>query len=117
MKNNFVFKLFKILVVVLPISLTSCSDSSVFSKTSLDPYTINKRKPLIMPPDMLLRPPEKEESRIKINEKVDYKNNQKENTLDDILLGTNTLSNKINRKRKKEIIYNILKKEAGAILN
>ena len=117
MKNNFVIKLLKILVFALLISLTSCSGSSIFSKASLDPYTINKRKPLIMPPDMLLRPPEKEESRIKIKEKVDYKNNQKESTLDDILLGTNTLSNKINRKRRKEIIYNILKKEAGAILN
>ena len=117
MKNNFVFKLFKILVVVLPISLTSCSGSSVFSKTSLDPYTINKRKPLIMPPDMLLRPPGKEEGKSKIKKKVDYKNNREERTLDDILLGKNTLSNKINSKKKREIIYNILSKEAGAILN
>ena len=117
MKNKSIINPLKILLFALLISLTSCSGSSFFSKASLDPYTINKKKPLIMPPDMLLRPPEKEGSSIKIKEKVDYKNNQKESTLDDILLGTNTLSNKINRKRKKEIIYNILRKEAGAILN
>ena len=117
MKNKSIINPLKILVFALLISLTSCSGSSFFSKASLDPYTINKKKPLIMPPDMLLRPPGKEEGKSKIKKKVDYKNNREERTLDDILLGKNTLSNKINSKKKREIIYNILSKEAGAILN
>ena len=101
MKNKSIINPLKILVFALLISLTSCSGSSFFSKASLDPYTINKKKPLIMPPDMLLRPPGKEESKSKIKKKADYKNNIEESTLDDILLGKNTLSNKINNKKKK----------------
>ena len=103
----------------LSLILVSCGGSSFFSKKTLDPYTLTKKRPLIMPPDMVLRPPGKEEASMKnssnpISEEAAYENDL---SIDDILLGNKNSNKKKRRKKDKDLISDILKAKAQVILN
>ena len=108
-----------LLLIKLSLVLVSCGGSSFFSKKTLDPYTLTKKRPLIMPPDMVLRPPGKEQTSMKnssnpISEEDAYEN---ELGIDDILLGNKNSNKKKRSKKDKDLISDILKAKAQVILN
>ncbi|MBJ57850.1 MAG: hypothetical protein CMP24_06385 [Rickettsiales bacterium] len=108
-----------LLLIKLSLVLVSCGGSPLFSKKTLDPYTLTKKRPLIMPPDMVLRPPGKEQVSMKnssnsISEEDAYEN---ELSIDDILLGKKNSNKKKRSKQDKELITDILKAKAQVILN
>lgn len=107
----------RILLTLFCLALASCGGSSIFSRSTLDPYTVTKKTPLIMPPDMLLRPPGKEDpSIIKRNSATQNSFTEVELSVDDILLGDGQIKKKSSSKKKINIISNILKTKPGVIL-
>ena len=106
---------FKFFIIAL--GLASCDGPSIFSRSTIDPYTITKKTPLIMPPDMQLRPPGTQESSMSNRKKLANENLNEENlSVDDILFGTNQKIIKNSKSMEKKIIKNILKSKSGAIL-
>ena len=115
----------KILIVLIILLVGACSNKKLedmgLLKKKASEYSIARKAPLIMPPDMYLSPPEIEKEIIKTNIK---KNDEVVVTLDDILLGEEKNSSKKNKKIKrkkinnrKQIIKTILRTKAAVVLN
>ena len=110
---------------IIVLLVCSCSSKKLenlgLSKKKASEYAIARNVPLVMPPDMLLSPPEKEKKLKKIN----LKKNEVV-TLDDILLDKDVSfenKNKSKRKKKKKlynkekIVERILRAKAAIVLN
>ena len=99
MKTN----LLRFLAVLISFYLTSCSynalENAGLIKKKANEYSVARKAPLEMPPDMYLRPPEEE---IRKNLKVDIKEKE-QMSLDDILAGKNTKKNKYLKKTNQEL--------------
>ena len=116
---------FKIAIVFL-VFLSSCSNNRLESlgliKKKTTEYSISKKAPLEMPPDMYLRPPK--------SSKEERNNRNVSNitseivSLDDILSGKTTISEKKKNKnsakktniKNRNIINKILKTKASIVL-
>ena len=115
----------KLISIFLSVFILSCSEKSMqkigLRKEQVDTYTVSKKKPLIMPPDMTLRPPNEaslEKSYNKNSQFVDDRSN--DITIEEILTGDKTRKNKSKAEKKKsvsELLLNILKTKTDAILN
>ena len=115
----------KLISIVLSLFLFACSEKSMqkigLRKEQADAYTVRKKQPLIMPPDLTLRPPSEaslERSYNKDSLFVDDRNS--DITIDEILIGDKSRKN-ISKVKKKisssELLLNILKTKTDAILN
>ena len=122
MKNNIIRKT---LIGVIILIVSSCSNKKLESlgvlKKKANEYSIVRKAPLVMPPDMYLSPPQEKEKQTPINKK---KLDDSQITLDDILLGKNSSAAKMDtiRKNKKtnkkeKVIKKILRAKATIILN
>ena len=122
MKNKIISK---ILIGIIALIVSACSNKKLENlgvlKKKANEYSIARKAPLVMPPDMYLSPPKEKEKQIQIKRK---KNNDAELTLDDILLGKtpSNVKKKTRRKIKKvykeeKIIKKILRTKATIILN
>ena len=122
MQNNITSK-FLIGIIVLIIS--ACSNKKLENlgvlKKKASEYSIERKAPLVMPPDMFLSPPGEKKKLVEINrKKIDGSNL----TLDDILLEKKLdavkKNNRSKRKKlykKEEIIEKILRTKAIVVLN
>ena len=115
----------KILIGIIALMVSACSNKELENlgvlKKKANEYSITRKAPLVMPPDMYLSPPKKKE---KLTTKNIKKTDDSEITLDDILLGkTPTIVKKSIRKKikkiynKEKIIKTILRTKATIILN
>ena len=92
--------------------IVSCSNEKLtkmgFVKTKTNQFSVSRKSPLEMPPDMYLRPPKLE----KIQNSGNLSN--EEASLDDILANTNTAKENKNKKslRDKRILQKILNADA-----
>ena len=120
MKNKI---LSKILIGIIALIASGCSNKKLenlgFLKKKANEYSIARKAPLVMPPDMYLSPPQEKEKQIK-RKKISHS----EVTLDDILLGKTPSTVKKNTRRKikkvykkEKIIKKILRAKATIILN
>lgn len=110
--------------IALLFLLQSCSNKGLENlgllKQKANEYAIARKAPLVMPPDMYLRPPKEEKKPIKSNKKNLGKF---EETLEDILLEDDILLSEKNSKRRKRlpnkdkrIVKKILKTKASIVL-
>lgn len=115
----------KILIGIIALIVSACSNKKLENlgllKKKASEYSIARKAPLVMPPDMYLSPPQEKEKSIGTKRK---KNDDSEVALDDILLGKNPSIVKKNTKRKikkvykkEKIIKKILRTKAIIILN
>ena len=115
----------KILIGITALIVSACSNQKLenlgFLKKKANEYSITRNAPLVMPPDMYLRPPQEKEKLIETKRK---KIDDSEVTLDDILLGKTPSAVKKNKRRKikkvykqEKIIKKILRTKATIILN
>lgn len=115
----------KILIGITALIVSACTNNKLDSlgvlKKKSNEYSIARKAPLVMPPDMYLSPPQEKEQLITTNKK---KFEDSKITLDDILLGKtpSTVKKNIRRKNKKinkkeKIIKEILRAKATIILN
>jgi len=122
MKNKIISK---ILIGIIALIASACSNKKLENlgvlKKKANEYSIARKAPLVMPPDMYLSPPQEKEKQIRIKRK---NINDSEVTLDDILLGKTPSTVKKNKRRKikkvykkEKIIKKILRTEATIILN
>ena len=122
MKNKIISK---ILIGIIALILSACSNKKLENlgllKKKANEYSIARKAPLVMPPDMYLSPPQEKEKQTPINKK---KLDDSQITLDDILLGKNSSAAKMDtiRKNKKtnkkeKVIKKILRAKATIILN
>ncbi len=108
MYNLFLIKVFSFCLIFLP--LVSCS---YLTPEAPNEYTVSKQSPLIMPPDMNMRPPQE---KVKNNiTSASTKPSKIEKNIEDILTGqdSNTVNkkevkNKNNRYKKKMLVRKIL---------
>ena len=108
----------KICILISCIFLSSCGS---FQQQSSNEYTVTKKSPLIMPPDMNMTPPGEGEKNNKSYDK--YINKNEIFSVEDILIGessnkkiTNNKSVKKNKFIKKNLVQRILRKKAFKIL-
>lgn len=122
MKNKIISK---ILIGIIALIASACSNKKLenlgFLKKKANEYSIARKAPLVMPPDMYLSPPQEKEKQIQTKRK---KISDSDVTLDDILLGKTPSTVKKNTRRKikkvykkQEIIKKILRAKATIILN
>ena len=122
MKNKIISK---ILIGIIALILSACSNKKLENlgvlKKKASEYSIARKAPLVMPPDMYLSPPQEKEKQIQTKIK---KINDSEVTLDDILLGKTPSAVKKNKRKKikkvykkEKIIKKILRTKATIILN
>ena len=122
MKNKIISK---ILIGIIALIASACSNKKLenlgFLKKKANEYSIARKAPLVMPPDMYLSPPQEKEKQIQTKRK---KISDSDVTLDDILLGKTPSTVKKNTRRKikkvykkEEIIKKILRAKATIILN
>ena len=122
MKNKIISK---ILIGIIALTVSACSNKKLENlgvlKKKANEYSIARKAPLVMPPDMYLSPPQEKEKLIETKRK---KIDDSEVTLDDILLGKNPSTVKKNTRRKvkkvyqkEKIIKKILRTKATIILN
>ena len=122
MKNKIISK---ILIGIIALIVSACSNKKLENlgilKKKANEYSIARKAPLVMPPDMYLSPPQEKEKQIRIKRK---NINDSEVTLDDILLGKTPSTVKKNKRRKikkvykeEKIIKKILRTKATIILN
>jgi hypothetical protein len=115
----------KILIGITALIVSACSNQKLenlgFLKKKANEYSIARNAPLVMPPDMYLRPPQEKEKLIETKRK---KIDDSEVTLDDILLGKTPSAVNKNKRRKikkvykqEKIIKKILRTKATIILN
>ena len=115
----------KILIGIITLIVCACSNKKLENlgllKKKANEYSIARKAPLVMPPDMYLSPPQEKEKQIRIKRK---NINDSEVTLDDILLGKTPSTVKKNKRRKikkvykkEKIIKKILRTKATIILN
>ena len=120
MKNKIISK---ILIGIIALIVSACSNKKLENlgvlKKKANEYSIARKAPLVMPPDMYLSPPQEKEKQIK-RKKISHS----EVTLDDILLGKTPSTVKKNTRRKikkvykkEKIIKKILRTKATIILN
>ena len=115
-KKLMIKKCFSILFLFL---LSSCS---FLNPQSSNEFTVTKKSPLIMPPDMNMTPPEKKgEIKRVSNTRKSYNNNDKV-SIEDILTGE-IKKKKINTKNiekikqtRKKLVNKILRTKASKIL-
>ena len=112
-------KIKKLYVLICCILLSSCG---LFQQQSSNEYTVTKKSPLIMPPDMNMAPPGKSE---KNNKSYNKKNVNKDEkfSIEDILIGNvNNRKNTVNKNTKKNkyiknnLVKRILRTKAFKIL-
>ena len=122
MKNKIISK---ILIGIIALIAGACSNKKLENlgvlKKKANEYSIARKAPLVMPPDMFLSPPQEKEKRVQTKRK---KIDDPEVTLDDILLGkTPSTVNKNTRRKikkvykKEKIVKKILRTKATIILN
>ena len=122
MKNKIISK---ILIGIIALTVSACSNKKLENlgvlKKKANEYSIARKAPLVMPPDMYLSPPQEKEKQVQTKRK---KINDSEVTLDDILLGKTPSAVKKNTRRKinkvykkEKIIKKILRTKATIILN
>ena len=122
MKNKIISK---ILIGIIALIVSACSNKKLENlgvlKKKANEYSITRKAPLVMPPDMYLSPPQEKEKQMQAKRK---KINDSEGTLDDILLGKTSSTVKKNTRRKvkkvyqkEKIIKKILRTKATIILN
>jgi len=122
MKNKIISK---ILIGIIALIAGACSNKKLENlgvlKKKANEYSIARKAPLVMPPDMFLSPPQEKEKQAQTKRK---KINDSEVTLDDILLGKTPSVVKKNTRRKikkvykkEKIIKKILRTKATIILN
>ncbi len=122
MQNNITNKL---LIVTIVLLVNACSNKKLENlgllKKKASEYSIARKAPLYMPPDMYLSPPKEKEKSTTVNRK---KNNQPELTLDEILLGQDIKARKSNKGKKRKKLYKqetiiekILRTKAIVVLN
>ena len=122
MKNKIISK---ILIGIIALTASACSNKKLENlgvlKKKANEYSIARKAPLVMPPDMYLSPPQEKEKQAAINKK---KLDDSQITLDDILLGKNSSAVKMNKIRKnkktnkqEKVIKKILRAKATIILN
>jgi hypothetical protein len=115
----------KILIGIIALIASACSNKKLENlgvlKKKANEYSIARKAPLVMPPDMFLSPPQEKEKRVQTKRK---KIDDPEVTLDDILLGkTPSTVNKNTRRKikkvykKEKIVKKILRTKATIILN
>ena len=115
----------KILIGIIALIAGACSNKKLENlgvlKKKANEYSIARKAPLVMPPDMFLSPPQEKEKRVQTKRK---KIDDPEVTLDDILLGkTPSTVNKNTRRKikkvykKEKIVKKILRTKATIILN
>ena len=115
----------KILIGIIALILSACSNKKLENlgllKKKANEYSVARNAPLVMPPDMYLRPPQEKEKLIETKRK---KIDDSEVTLEDILLEKTPSTVKKNKKRKikkvyqqEKIIKKILRTKATIILN
>ena len=116
-KKLIIKKLFTIFFFFL---LASCS---FLNPQSSNEFTVSKKPPLIMPPDMNMTPPDSKELRKKNFNKDNRAYNDDNASLEDILTGdtgikknTNTKSIKKTNVSRKNLINRILRAQASKIL-
>ena len=122
MKNKIISK---ILIGIIALTASGCSNKKLENlgvlKKKANEYSIARKAPLVMPPDMFLSPPQEKEKQAQTKRK---KINDSEVTLDDILLGKTPSAVKKNKRKKikkvykkEKIIKKILRTKATIILN
>ena len=110
---------------IIALIVSACSNKKLENlgvlKKKANEYSIARKAPLVMPPDMYLSPPQEKEKQIRIKRK---NINDSEVTLDDILLGKTPSTVQKNKRRKikkvykkEKIIKKILRTKATIILN
>ena len=115
----------KILIGIIFLIVSGCSNQKLENlgilKKKANEYSIVREAPLVMPPDMYLRPPKEKEKLIETKRK---KIDDSEVTLEDILFEKTPSTVKKNKKRKikkvyqkEKIIKKILRTKATIILN
>ena len=115
----------KILIGIIFLIVSGCSNQKLENlgilKKKANEYSIAREAPLVMPPDMYLRPPKEKEKLIETKRK---KIDDSEVTLEDILFEKTPSTVKKNKKRKikkvyqkEKIIKKILRTKATIILN
>ena len=115
----------KILIGIIALIASACSNKKLENlgvlKKKANEYSIARKAPLVMPPDMYLSPPQEKEKQVQTKRK---KINDSEVTLDDILLGKTPSAVKKNKRKKikkvykkEKIIKKILRTKATIILN
>ena len=99
--------------------LTSCG---YFTPKSANEYTVTKKSPLVIPPDMSMVPPSKKIKNKKFKEKKSSQENDNFN-LEDILMGevkvinkSTKEKNKNNNLNRKKLVNTILKMKESVIL-
>ena len=108
--------------------LSSCGKSNLekmgLIKKQQDEYSFTKKNALVMPPDMLLRPPgteKKQDLNVRETNIID-ENSGEELSLDEILTGSNLKKKKVKKKYRqiskseKSLINDILNAKASAEL-
>ena len=116
-KKLIIKKCFSIFFLFL---LSSCS---FLNPQSSNEFTVSKKSPLIMPPDMNMTPPEKKGEIKRIyNARKSYNNNDKI-SVEDILTGeiktkkkTNTKNTEKIKQTRKKLVNKILRTKASKIL-
>jgi hypothetical protein len=122
MKNKIISKIF---IGIIALIASACSNKKLENlgvlKKKANEYSIARKAPLVMPPDMFLSPPQEKEKQVQIKRK---KIDDSEVTLDDILLGKTPSTVKKNTRKKikkvykkEKIVKKILRTKATIILN
>ena len=110
---------------IIALIVSACSNKKLENlgvlKKKANEYSIARKAPLVMPPDMYLSPPPEKEKRLQTKRK---KIDDSEVTLDDILLGKTPSTVKKNTRKKNKKVYKketivkkILRTKATIILN
>ena len=122
--NMFALLIKKLIAVILAILIFGCSEKNMnkmgLRKEQADAYSISRKNPLIMPPDMTLRPPKEEgvyDNKIGKN-KISDSDKISDISIDEILIGSNKKikSKTKNNKYSRDLVTSILKAKIDAIL-
>ena len=118
----FVLLIKKLISVFLALLIFGCSEKMMskmgLRKEQVDAYTVNRKDPLLMPPDMILRPPKEAASNSLENKKLSDSFKSSDISIDDILIGTNIKKDNKSKSIRQsiDIVTNILKAKSDAIL-
>ena len=122
--NMFALLIKKLISVILAMLIFGCSEKSMnkmgLRKEQADAYSVSRRNPLIMPPDMTLRPPKEEDvydNKLGKN-KISDSDKISDISIDEILIGSNKKikSKTKNNKYSRDLVTSILKAKIDAIL-
>ena len=125
-KKNNICKFFisKIILIVFMSSLAGCGEKAMqklgLRKEQVDAFAVSRKDPLIMPPDMTLRPPGNEDRNSNsLQSTIKQSNNDSSLSIDEILMDNDEKKYKKakSKTRSYKLISNILKAKADAILD